>query len=545
MRWVHYGRFSTDMQSPSSIEDQLRVCRQRAEREGWEFVAAYEDRAVTGTTHLRPGYQRLLHNSRTGKFDVVVAEAIDRLSRDQEHLAHFYKHLSFNGVQLFTLSEGWINELHIGLGGTMGALYVRQLSEKTHRGLLGRVEAGKSGGGITFGYDMVRIPKADGTFEAGERQINETEAQIVLRIFEAYANGMAPRKIAFMLNEEGVPGPRRKGWGASTIHGNSARGVGILNNQLYVGRLVWNKLKYVKDPTTGKRRSRNNDAAGIVEKDVPHLRIISDELWWRVKARQKNVSFTVTGAAKQPWDRRRPRYLISGLTKCGCCGGGYVMISKTHLGCATARNKGLCSNRLAMSRAKLEELVILGLKHRLMAPDLFKEFCEAFFAEVNRARLEAGAQRTSIEAELAKLRRRIRQIVDAIGDGHSPRSLKDELLALETREDILLSQLEVAPQPKVLLNPKMAEVYRSKVADLQVALENPKSGPEAAEAIRSLIEKIVVVPVNSKVTVDLYGEIGSILRLAARSKNQDAVATLVEQLVVVAGAGFEPTTFRL
>ena len=55
MRWVHYGRFSSDMQSPSSIEDQLRVCRQRAEREGWEFVAAYEDRAVTGTTHLRPG----------------------------------------------------------------------------------------------------------------------------------------------------------------------------------------------------------------------------------------------------------------------------------------------------------------------------------------------------------------------------------------------------------------------------------------------------------------------------------------------------------
>jgi DNA invertase Pin-like site-specific DNA recombinase len=151
MRWVHYGRFSSDMQSPLSIEDQLRVCRQRAEREGWEFVAAYEDRAVTGTTHLRPGYQQLLQDSRSGKFDVVVAEAIDRLSRDQEHLAHFYKHLKFNGVQLFTLSEGWINELHIGLGGTMGALYVSQLSEKTHRGLLGRVEAGKSGGGITFG----------------------------------------------------------------------------------------------------------------------------------------------------------------------------------------------------------------------------------------------------------------------------------------------------------------------------------------------------------------------------------------------------------
>ena len=135
---------------------------------------------------------------------MVVAEAIDRLSRDQEHLAHFYKHLMFNGVQLFTLSEGWINELHIGLGGTMGALYVRQLSEKTHRGLLGRVEAGKSGGGITFGYDMVRIPKLTGHSKLENVRSTRRKRKSFERIFEAYANGMAPRKIAFMLNEEGV-----------------------------------------------------------------------------------------------------------------------------------------------------------------------------------------------------------------------------------------------------------------------------------------------------------------------------------------------------
>lgn len=151
MRWVHYGRYSTDMQSATSIEDQLRVCRERCDREGWAFVEAYEDRAVSGTSRLRPGYQRLLIDARQGKFDVVVAEALDRLSRDLEDIAHFYKHLTFNGVRLFTLSEGWISEIHIGLGGTVGALYVRQLSEKTHRGLRGRVEAGKSGGGLTYG----------------------------------------------------------------------------------------------------------------------------------------------------------------------------------------------------------------------------------------------------------------------------------------------------------------------------------------------------------------------------------------------------------
>ena len=83
----------------------------------------------------------------------------------------------------------------------------------------------------------------------------------------------------------------------------------------------------------------------MIEKDVPELRIIDDALWQRVKERQRLVTLTVSGAAKKPWDRRRPRYLLSGITKCGCCGGGYVMISQTHLGCATARNKGLCQNR--------------------------------------------------------------------------------------------------------------------------------------------------------------------------------------------------------
>lgn len=76
---------------------------------------------------------------------------LGRLSRDPEDIAHHYKHLTFSGVRLLTLSEGWISEIHIGLGGTVGALYVRQMPEKTHRSLRGRIEAGKSAGGLTYG----------------------------------------------------------------------------------------------------------------------------------------------------------------------------------------------------------------------------------------------------------------------------------------------------------------------------------------------------------------------------------------------------------
>ena len=200
MRAVAYARYSSDLQAPSSIEDQIRVCSERVEREGWTYLHAYCDRAMSGTSQLRPGYQKLLEDARKRQFDVVIAEALDRLSRDQEHVAHLYKQLNFLGIKLVTLSEGLITELHVGLSGTMGALYVKQLAEKTHRGLRGRVEAGRSGGGNSYGYKVVRKTGEDGGQEAGVREINPREAEIVRRIYRAYADGDAPRSIARGLN---------------------------------------------------------------------------------------------------------------------------------------------------------------------------------------------------------------------------------------------------------------------------------------------------------------------------------------------------------
>jgi site-specific DNA recombinase len=265
----------------------------------------------------------------------------------------------------------------------------------------------------------------------------------------------------------------------------------------------------------------------------------------RVKARQRQVSFTQSGDAKTPWDRRRPRYLLSGLAKCGVCGGGYVQVSQTHLGCATSRNKGLCQNRLTISRERLEATVLAGLKHHLMAPELFKEFCDAFIAKVNQARSSDNADRAAAEAELAKVRRRLRQIVDAIAEGIPARTLKEELLTLENREDSLRAKVEARSEHKVAVSPAMAEIYRARVAKLQEAIDGSDAGREAMEAIRSLVERVVLEPINGKLAIDLYGEIGAILQLAVTRGGKNVLGPVSEQLVMVAGAGFEPTTFRL
>lgn len=141
-----YARYSSDNQREASIEDQFRICRERAKREKWKIIGTYKDAGISGASMiLRPGVQALLQDAQAGEFDIVLAEALDRISRDQADVATLFKHLKFAGVPIVTLAEGEINELHVGLKGTMNALFLKDLAAKTHRGIRGRVEEGKSG----------------------------------------------------------------------------------------------------------------------------------------------------------------------------------------------------------------------------------------------------------------------------------------------------------------------------------------------------------------------------------------------------------------
>jgi site-specific DNA recombinase len=140
------------------------------------------------------------------RFDVVLAESLDRFSRDQEDTAGLFKRLSFAGVNVVTLAEGDITHLHIGFKGTMNALFLKDLADKTHRGRRGRVEGGKSAGGLCYSYRVVKS-LTGGTVTTGEREIEPAEAAIVERIFREYVAGVAPKAIARRLNHDGVPGP--------------------------------------------------------------------------------------------------------------------------------------------------------------------------------------------------------------------------------------------------------------------------------------------------------------------------------------------------
>ena len=230
----------------------MRQCRERAAGEGWTIVETYSDRAISGASPIRSGIQSLLADAQAGRFDMVLSEALDRLSRDQEDVAGIFKRLRSAGVTIFTLSEGEINELHVDLKGTMNALFLKDLAMKTHRGIRGRVEAGKIDGGNAYGYRVVHQLDARGEPIRGERAIFEEQAEIVRRIFREYVAGKGPQRIAADLNRDNIPSPTGKRWSDTTIRGNRIISSGILNCELYIGVIRWNRQRKLKNPDTGR-----------------------------------------------------------------------------------------------------------------------------------------------------------------------------------------------------------------------------------------------------------------------------------------------------
>lgn len=91
------------------------LCKERIEADGWTTVQVFADRAMSGAMKLRPHYQKMLEGARFAEFDVIVSEALDRLSRDQEDVAGLRKWLNYAGVRLVTLAEGESSELHASL----------------------------------------------------------------------------------------------------------------------------------------------------------------------------------------------------------------------------------------------------------------------------------------------------------------------------------------------------------------------------------------------------------------------------------------------
>jgi len=483
-----YARFSTDKQNEKSTEDQFALCRDLAAREGLAVVKQYEDKAKSGASFLgRDGINDLLADAKQGTFDVVLAESIDRLSRDQEDIAHIFKRMRHAGVKIITSSEGEVNELHIGLKGTMGALYLKDLADKTRRGLSGVVRDGRHAGGKAYGYKAV--PGKPGGLE-----IVEHEAEVVKEIFALYVSGKTPRYIAKALNARQVLPPRGKVWTASTINGSRERRNGIILNDLYQGVITWNRQSFSKDPDTGKRVSRPNPQSEWQTCDAPHLRIVPHDLW---QAAQANKA---ARGGPRPHTKRKHKYLLSGLLKCGCCGAGMTVHdtrnSRVRLRCARMYEAGACDNRAAYDMRVIEKLVFDALRPKFSTPEMMADFVKGYNERLRRQSADSTSRRAKTERGLAETRASIERWQKLYVAGHATDAeMADYVPKLREQVASLEAELATIEQPPSFIDvhPQAIAAYKAMLDNLPALLAKDSQG-EPSKKLRELIGTIIIKP---------------------------------------------------
>lgn len=531
-----YARFSTELQQERSIEDQFVLCRAYAAKNGLEVVATYEDRARSGASiYGREGLMRLLDAARERQFDIVLTEALDRLSRDQEDLAGVWKRLNFLGIELRAVHEGTADQIQIGIRGLLGSLFLTDLAHKVRRGMDGVVRDGRNPGGRAYGYRA--IPG-----KPGELEIVEEEATVIRRIFRDYMAGNTPREIAHTLNKEGIRPPRGARWTASAINGNKKRHHGILLNELYIGAVVWNRIRMMKDPDTGRRISRPNPPAEWRRGEAMHLAIVEKDLFEAAQQRKLDRS------RDSPEIHRKAKFLLSGLLKCGCCGGGLSMKDRDHgrvrVHCSTMREAGICSNRQIFYMDEIERAVLAGLQQHLKAPHLLKEFAKTYQEERERLASDRTRRRSQIENQLTQLERSIDRLWADYETERVPVEIAGPKLK-EMQAQRILFKAELAEEPKIEkivgLHPAALRHYEKCVTQLQAVFDRgiKPDTTEAAEAIRSLIARVTVHPRETGYSIELQGRLAAFMGAPKLYPNMRVAAS---GGTVVAEEGVEPPT---
>lgn len=537
MRVALYARFSSDLQRQTSIADQLRAARARAASEGWSVVIERADEGISGATPfaMRAGGKALLADALARRFDVLIVEGLDRAFRDLGEQEQVVKRLEHRGIRILGTSDGYDSHakgrkvMRVARG-LVNELYLDDLRDKTHRGLAGQFSRGMSAGGRSYGYRTAEAP-------GGRRLIvDEVEAEQVRWIFARYAEGWSPVAIAHELNRRGIPSPRGGTWAVSAIHGSATRGLGLLHNELYAGRVLWNRRQWLKDPETGRRRYVERPREEWQERDAPELRIVDHETWHQVRMRVHATVGRGKGISSAKRGGRPPRTLFGGLLRCPTCAGPVIAVDARRYGCGVHKDRGeaACANAHTVPRRAVDMRLMAVLREDLLQPGALAELHTEVREALAEARRHAGGDEA--RSRLSQLQGEVERLVDAIAKIGLSEGLASRLKAAEAECRQLESQLKAdeLPSAEEVLATSVAR-YREMLVDLQRHLEQEENLERTRQLIRDVMGEMVLV----------RDEDGAAYAEMTNPAEQLFAAGGVALLTVVARAGFEPATFGL
>lgn len=522
LKCAAYARYSTNKQKQTSIEDQLRKCREAAAMKGWDILEdhIYIDKAHTGTEMTRrDDLKRMMRIAMSPNcpFQRIVVDDTSRIARNTKEALDIFSVLTFYGVHVYYVAQA-IDTTHaaaeemITINGLIDSLHIRNLRSETFRGVEGKVLNGYSGGGKRYGYysepvfngkvDIDGNPEADGYI----LKIDPDEANTIIRIFRLFGEeGYSARKIVNILNmelkETGSPKSPRDGyWRVSTLLGNKKALRGILNNEIYIGKYYWNRSTSMRNPETGQIHIRMKDPEKWILSLKPELRIISDDLWDKVKKRQRQSK----GISNGRYMKAKASYslnLLTGLMTCSQCGANIVVVSGgtySKYGCSSHCNHGpaVCSNNIKIKKSEIEKTVLDTLNINFDCDGNV-----AYLTEKTNSILKAGFAQdrpkwkgSALQEQLRKLNKDVNNFINAIKAGIISDTVKNQLEIAENKKKEVEGQLKEAERERPVVPSLSKDIVGNYLKDIPALLSlHPVHGKTFLSRI---IEKIIVHPDN-------------------------------------------------
>lgn len=457
LRAAIYARYSTELQNPTSITDQFALCRKYAADHNLAVVEEFSDPEMSGREILsRPGAMAMLNSVKLKPkpFDVVIVEDLNRLSRDDADLPWAGKILTAFDVDLHSATQGGrVDPIVLPVYGMVGRMQAASTANNVRRNHNGLVSRGLAVGAINYGYRAAPVDVTVNVTGKGGRAIYEPEADVVRRIFLDYVNGSSPGAIARCLNDEGIPNPsrieERKGPKCRVSPGWSKQMVmKMLCNPIYAGRIVRNKQKNFREPGAVDRRGRPTNqprkraapVGDIMTAEASHLRIIDEATWQAaeaIRAKRATVKFSPDGKVQRRNHGATSDALLSGLLRCGVCGGHMPIVSgrgngERRVACVNARlNKNVCSHTRTYDMEKLRLGFLAHGREILARPEYIERTLKSFQTNLAEGLRIADAERGELRKRKNTIEGQINRYVEAIATAPSVHSLAEKLASLE------------------------------------------------------------------------------------------------------------------
>ena len=450
-----YARKSTDQNGVAdeakSVTRQVDHARAYAKGKGWtvDETHIYVDDGISGAEFAkRPDFLRLMNALKPAPpFNILIMSEESRLGRESIETAYALKQLVQAGVRVFFYLEDRERTLDSPTDKVMLSLTTfademerERARQRTHDALIRKVRSGYVAGGLCFGYRNIEVLGGDGKRSHVVRQIEDSEADVVRRIFHLCADGYGLKAIAKGLNGEGAISPRAqqgrsRSWAPSSVRE-------VLYRPLYRGEVVWNQTR--KRDRWGQSRRGVRQESEWVRVPAPDLRIVDDTAWAAAHTRldaARAVYFKGTNGRRfgRPAIGNPSKYLLTNLAQCGVCGSSLKVRTRSHrhfrakfYGCSGYHDRGrtVCPNGADVPMEDADNIVLEAVLDDVLTQDVLEDAVNEAISTV-QGEDDTGSASARVDKEIARLEGEQTRLANAIAAGGN---LDGLVLAMKDRE---------------------------------------------------------------------------------------------------------------